>query len=154
MEDAARPAYSSAFPKAISQRCGEKPPRLNHRYSSTELIAQTEIRPHRVRKLHHPDDTQPDRQNSGAGIMGHGRARRIRPPAPALLPGNRPPLRLLRHRLPQLSRKRHGQGKPKGPSNHNDHITFPPQTNRMPPPSSGTPKSSTSARPRPSSSWA
>ena len=42
--------------------------------------------------------------------MGHSRPRRIRSSPPTFLPRNRPPLRLLRHRLSQFLRKRHGQG--------------------------------------------
>lgn len=43
--------------------------------------------------------------------MGYCWTRRIRSTSPSLIPRNRPPLRLLRYRLPQLSRECYGQGR-------------------------------------------
>lgn len=48
--------------------------------------------------------------------MGYRRPRRVRPPATAVLPRDRPHLCLLCHRLPQFTRQCHGQGTSLQPS--------------------------------------
>lgn len=68
----------------------------------------TEIRPNRLRELHHLPRTQALRQDRRTRPMGHSRTRRIRSPAPSLLPRDRPHFRLLRHRLPKFTRQCHG----------------------------------------------
>lgn len=67
-----------------------------------------EICSYRIRELHHLPDAPAHGQDRRARSMGYRRARRIRPPPPAVVPRNRPDLCLLRHRLPQLSGQCHG----------------------------------------------
>lgn len=60
-----------------------------------ELIG-LEIRPHRVRELHHPDDTSGHRQNSRISSLGYSRTGRIRSSASTVIPRDRSTVRLLR----------------------------------------------------------
>jgi hypothetical protein len=59
--------------------------------------ATAEIRPDRFRELHHLPHPPPNWQDGRAGPLGHGRPGGVRPPPPALVPRDRPHIRLLRH---------------------------------------------------------
>lgn len=74
------------------------------------LIFVAEIRPYRLRELHHPDDPWPVRKDRGACPLGYGRTGRVRPTASAFIPRNRSFVCLFCHRLPKLAGKCHGQG--------------------------------------------
>ena len=50
------------------------------------LTMYPEIRPHRLRKLHHVPDSRTKRQNGRARPVGHCGPRRVRPPAPSVVP--------------------------------------------------------------------
>jgi hypothetical protein len=71
--------------------------------SEAGLTSAIEIRTDRVRELHHPDHSWSIREVRRACFVGHCGTRRVRPPATSFIPRDRSPLRLLRHRLSQLS---------------------------------------------------
>jgi hypothetical protein len=127
----------------ISYSTGNFPEVLHSHHDRDYFLMYLEIRAHRLRKLHHTHASPANWQDGGACTLGHGRTGRVRPAAAALLPRDRHHLRLLRHRLSQFTRERHGQGKLVLP-------TSPAATNKP----SGTQKSSISARQRRSCSSA
>ncbi len=77
----------------------------------SKLSNALEIRPNSFRELHHIPNPCCKRKDFGVSFVGYCRTRRIRSPTPTIIPRNRPPLRLLRYRLPQLSRECYGQGR-------------------------------------------
>ena len=95
-------SYSSGnFPEVHSRLlCSSKP-----------TLTRAEICAHCVRELHHPHPAPTHGQDGRACALGYRRARGVRPTATALLPRDRHHLCLLCHRLPELARERHGQGR-------------------------------------------
>ncbi len=63
----------------------------------------TEIRPDRLRELHHTRRAQAVRQGRRVGAMGHCWTGGVRSTETAFIPRDGSALRLLRHRLPELS---------------------------------------------------
>lgn len=70
-----------------------------------------EIYPNGFWKLHYTHKSCCHRPKGWVGPLGYGRSRRVWSSSPALISRNRPPLCLLRYRLSEFFRKRHGQGK-------------------------------------------
>jgi len=83
-----------------------------HEIVKQELIKVTEIRTNSLRELHRKRTTRTNRKASRTRAMGHSRTRRVRPTSTTIISGHRSPLRLLRYRLPEFSRKCHGQSMP------------------------------------------
>lgn len=72
---------------------------------------ETEIRPNRIRELHHTNYTSAIRQDGRVGSMGYSWSGGVRQVEATLISRDRSTSRLLCYRLPEFPRKCDGQGK-------------------------------------------